>query len=165
VPILVAPRRCTASSGFTLIELMITVAIVSILAAVALPAYNDYVRRAAVTEAFNHLSDYRVKLEQYFQDYRNYGTTNNGACANGAGAPGWGTFQPANRKYFDFACIATTSGGGAMTNGYTVTATGRTGNAAAGHVYRITESNVQSTTVFKGNAVTKNCWLIKGTEC
>lgn len=157
-----APHRSrhARQTGFTLIEVMITVAIIAILAAVALPAYNDYIRRSSVTEAFGFLSDYRVKMEQYFQDNRNYGTTAGGACANGGVAPSWNTFAPPNRKYFDFSCAV-----GAATSAYTVTATGKAGSAAAGHVYTINESNTQATSQFKGAAVTKNCWLTKGTEC
>ncbi|WP_427911750.1 type IV pilin protein [Ramlibacter sp. MMS24-I3-19] len=147
-------------TGFTLIEVMITVAIIAILAAVALPSYNDYVRRGAITEALNFMTDYRVKLEQYFQDNRNYGTTNGGACANGTGAPSWSNFTP-GAKYFTFACVVN----GASRNGYTVTATGKPSSAVAGHVYTINEANLQQTTQFKNAAVTKSCWLVKGNEC
>ena len=52
------------SRGFTLIELMITVAIIAILAAVAIPSYGEYVRRGRVTEAVRALSGMRVKMEQ-----------------------------------------------------------------------------------------------------
>ena len=67
------------TSGFTLIEVLITLAVVAILAMVALPSYNQYVLRANITEAVSGLSDMRVKLEQYFQDQRRY----TGACAAG----------------------------------------------------------------------------------
>ena len=151
--------RRLAAAGFTLIELMITVAIIAILAGVGYPAYTDYIRRAQLPEAFAAMSDYRVKMEQYFQDYKNYGTAAGGACANGASAPSWNTFVPANRKYFNYTCVVTGSG-------YTLTATGA-GGKATGHVYTVNEASQQQTTQFKGATLSpaKNCWLVKGTEC
>ena len=61
-----------SNSGFTLIEVMITVAIVAILGAIAVPSYNEYVQRARITEATSALSDMRNKMEQYFQDNRTW---------------------------------------------------------------------------------------------
>lgn len=58
--------------GFTLIELMIAVAIVGILAAVALPNYTEYVKRASRAEAVAALLDAANKEEQYFVDNREY---------------------------------------------------------------------------------------------
>lgn len=146
------------AAGFTLIELMITVAIVAILASVGYPAYTDYLRRGQIPEAFAAMSDYRVKMEQYFQDYKNYGTANGGPCANGTNAPAWGNFVPANAKYFTYTCVVTGTG-------YTITATG-SGGRAVGHVYTVNESSAQATTQFKGQAVSgKSCWLQKGSEC
>ena len=144
--------------GFTLIELMIAVAIVGILAAVAVPQYKDYVRRGTLPESFSQLADYRIKMEQYYQDNRNYGAA---ACVDGATAPSWKTFVPNGAKNFTYACALTASG-----QGYTITATGKTGTVSLGHVYTINQANVQATTTFKGAAVAgKNCWLAKGTEC
>jgi len=54
--------------GFTLIELMIVVAIIGILAAVAIPAYQDYLARAQVSEAVNLLSAGKQPLAEYYSD-------------------------------------------------------------------------------------------------
>lgn len=54
--------------GFTLIELMIVVAIIGILAAVAIPAYSDYTARAQVTEAMSLTSGLKTPLVEYVSD-------------------------------------------------------------------------------------------------
>lgn len=53
-------------SGFTLIELMIVVAIIGILAAVAIPAYQDYTIRAKVTEAMSIASQAKTAVSEYY---------------------------------------------------------------------------------------------------
>jgi len=55
-------------AGFTLIELMIVVAIIGILAAVAIPSYQDYTARAQVTEGMSLTSQYKTPLAEYFAD-------------------------------------------------------------------------------------------------
>ena len=54
--------------GFTLIELMIVVAIIGILAAVAIPSYNDYTARAQVTEAVGLSSGFKTPMAEWYAD-------------------------------------------------------------------------------------------------
>ena len=54
------------NKGFTLIELMIVVAIIGVLSAIAIPAYNDYTIRAKVSEAFAVVQPYKMKFVEYY---------------------------------------------------------------------------------------------------
>ena len=60
------------NEGFTLLELLVVVAVIGILAAVSMPYYNDYTIRGKIAEATSALSDGRIKMEQFFQDNRTY---------------------------------------------------------------------------------------------
>lgn len=61
-------------SGFTLVELMVAVAIVGILAAVAIPSYRDYVMRGRLADVPTALSSLRALMERHYQDNRTYAT-------------------------------------------------------------------------------------------
>ena len=136
--------------GFTLIELMVTIAIVAILAAIALPNYTDYLRRGRVPEATSGLADMRVKLELAFQDNRSYA----GASVCGANLP--------TSKYFTFACnpapTATT---------YTAVATGI--GPMTGFTFSVNQANARSTTLTSATTwvpsdTTFGCWVTKKGE-
>jgi type IV pilus assembly protein PilA len=60
-------NRCSRSKGFTLIELMITITIVAILVAMAVPAYSDYTIRSKVIECINKAAVAKVSLSEYRQ--------------------------------------------------------------------------------------------------
>jgi len=128
------------AKGFTLIELMIVVAVIAILAAVAIPAYGDYVTRGKLVDATTQLSDGRVKLEQYFQDNRTY-----------VGGP-----CPATTKYFTITCQNLT------TSTYTIVAAGK--DNLTGFGYQIDQGNNKASATPWGNGAT--CWIMKkGDTC
>ncbi len=147
--------------GFTLIEIMIVVAIVAVLAAIAVPNYRDYVTRSRTVEATSALADARVKMEQFFQDNRTYPT----GCVFGSTAPTAVQVQLQQPQNFDLACSALAA------TTYTVTATGK--NSMAGFTYTIDQSNVKTST-FSGSgssagwtaASPNTCWVVrKGGIC
>ena len=65
--------------GFTLIELMIVVAIIGILASIALPAYQDYTKRAHVTEGLSLASGAKTAVAEYYSTNAAFPTGNAGA--------------------------------------------------------------------------------------
>lgn len=79
------PRRTLPSAGFTLIELMITVAIVGILAAIAIPAYNAYVQRANRTDATRTMLQDAQALQRCYSQYFTYQPAAPNTCPVTAG--------------------------------------------------------------------------------
>jgi len=63
-------KKC--QSGFTLIEILIAIAIIGILASIAIPSYQDYKEKARVTQAISDIASISIKIEAYWQDARAY---------------------------------------------------------------------------------------------
>lgn len=145
-PALHLRSRHLVQRGFTLIEVLIVIAIIAILASIALPSYTAYIQRSKVPAGLDALQSYFTRMEQRFQDAGNY--ANATACA---------LALPTVPNY-TMSCALT--GGG---SGYTATATGS--GALAGFTYTITSTGARATTAHPKGIPATACWSIRGASC
>ena len=127
--------RKLSASGFTLIELMITVAIVGILSAVALPAYNNYVTRARLTDAYTVMTTWKTNAEQFWSDNHTYA--------------GYQIPSSTNTDNFTFAVS------GQSTTVFLITASGI--GSMSGFSFTLDQSNVRATTGVKTGWTLPTC--------
>lgn len=135
------------NAGFTLIELMIVLAVMGILAAIVFPNYQEYAVRSKITHATSNLADKRVRIEQFFQDNRTY-----------VGSPGCAA-DTTTSPYFNFSCPVETA------TTYTLRAVGK--GPMTGFTYTVDQSNAKATTsVPAGWEISATCWVTrKGGAC
>ena len=140
------------AAGFTLIEVLITVAIIGILTAIALPSYTYYVQRGKITEATTTLSNLRQAMERDYQNDQKYKQS---------------TCQPAvtvGQPVFAYTCTASAQS-------FKITARGHSSEGMAGFVYTIDQDGTRETTKLPdaswGSTMTPvNCWVTrKGGQC
>lgn len=138
--------------GFTLIEVMIVVAIVAILAAFAIPQYREYVLRGQMVSATNLLSTYQARMERHFQDNRSYETV--GAFTTPCDAP----VAQRTDEHFVLTCEALTP------TAFTLLATGS--GPTAGFEFRVTSAGVRSTDGPAGWGDCPTRWILRrGAAC
>ena len=123
--------------GFSLIELMVVVAIVGILASIAYPSYVEYVKKSARTEAMTAVLDTANKLEQYYVDNRSYTATLSDVGVNASTESGYYTLAVAlGNGGQSFTVTATPASGPALDDSkcaaFSVTDTGAKGISGSG---------------------------------
>lgn len=140
--------------GFTLIEVMITVAIVAILAAVAVPSYSAYVTRGHLADAASGLAAIRAQMERHFQDNRTYATVGTFTTPCDAAA--------ATRTFGNF--VVSCNGTPDATT-FTLLATGS--GPVSSFAFTINQADVRATTAAaSGWNTCANKWLMKkGDTC
>lgn len=140
----IVSHKYSMENGFTLIELMITVAIVAILASVAIPSYNQYIKRGYATEGLTALDATAGRMEQRFQDIGSY------ASGTSCAVPDQVTGK------FNITCQLTPTG-------YLLKAVGA--GVMAGYSYSIDQDGVKKTIATPYGTPSSNCWSIRGTSC
>ena len=139
-------KTLVCARGFTMLEVMIVVAIVGILAAIALPNYADYIKRGKIMEATTALSDARQRTEQQFLDTRTYANCDV-------------VTQDAAKQVKAFTLLCTPNNNN---TGYAITATGVAAEGMNGFSYTVDNTGAKSSTItvsgWTGNA---NCWTVR----
>ncbi|MBB4222602.1 type IV pilin protein [Variovorax guangxiensis] len=136
-----------AAAGFTLIELMIVVAVIGILAAIAYPSYRDYVLRGQIAEGTAGLMSLQADMERHYQNHRTFATISGGAATPCSTAPNAGKFA--------LSCDGTPNA-----TSYTIQATG------LGFTFKVTNQNVRSTTASAWGPTCNSAWILKkGQAC
>lgn len=141
--------HASSQTGFSLVELMVAVAIAAIIAVFALPSYRDHTLRSYIPEASSGLQLSALRLEQYYQDHRSY--LNGKAC---------GVTLPTSQR-FSFTCTSPADG-----QSFELTATGT--NVMAGFTYTLDQQGQPRTTTLPEGWGTApvDCWIIKrGATC
>ncbi len=136
----------STEAGFSLIELMIALAIAAIIGAIAVPSYRDHLQRSNLSEASSGLLLSAMRLEQYYQDNRSY-----------LSSSGCGVSLPAGR-HFSFSCLPAADG-----QSFVLNATGVAQDVMQGFTFTLDQlGNARTTALPDGwGTAPLECWITK----
>ena len=142
-------------AGFTLVELMTTVVIIAILAAIAVPAYTSSVRKSRRTEARTALLDLAGREERYLATFNHYSDT--------ASDLGYASFPSATVSgYYTLNVTAVSAGTATATPSFTAQATPVAGNGQdkdlTCKVFQIDSTGAQTSTDSGSTDSSSTCW-------
>jgi type IV pilus assembly protein PilE len=152
-------------SGFTLIEMMITVVVISILLSVAIPTYTQHVVRTKLSDATSGLLGLRHLTEQRYQKVHTYEEINNPGACEVITQKSWTKYKDKNQsvsRYFDFTC----SNASSFTYIWTAINKANVGLGSQGsYKYSLDQNGNQKTIYFAGNYSNDDCWKLGKTSC
>lgn len=145
------------SQGFTLIELMITVAIIGILASIAYPSYTQYVQRANRAEARAMLLENAQFLERNYTTANRYDETSGGVAINDASLPKQQSPENGAARYNLTVVMGAAGTAGAQTFELRAAPTGTMAGDACG-TFTYTNAGLQGAAGVTTGAVVNECW-------
>ena len=149
-----SPLPTVQISGFSLIDLIITIVIASVLTAIAIPVYRNHTQRTHIADATSQLLIIKLQLEQYYQDNRRYGAIENESNC--------GITLP-EQTNFSYSCTVNNAG-----QSYLLIANGLAGRGMQEFQFSLNEDGLQRTGRLPASwgLAPLNCWILKrGMTC